>query len=286
MNEITLHQPETVEQVLALLAAEPEARALAGGQTLVAMLNAGLLDVPALISLRRVGTLKQFEAKPDGSVIIGAMLSHATLAREARLSGGHAVLRAAAGAIAHPAIRNFGTIGGAICHADPSADYPAVLVALDAAIAVVGAKGKRLIPAEDFFEGFLTTALEPGELAVAIHLPPPLKGACSHYEKLARVDGDFAVASLALVLLHDDARCTKIRVAVGGCGPRPVRDEAAERRLQGSHLEASAVAEAGALLAAACDPLDDVRASAAYRRRVVPVLLKRAIAAARSTVVR
>ena len=158
---------------MAALAENSGARCLAGGQTLVAMMNAGLIEPPLVIGLRRITELKGIEFDDTGSVVIGAMTTHAALARETRLSGGHAVLREAAATIAHPAIRNMGTLGGALSHADPNADYPPAVLAADAEIEVVGPGGRRTIPASDFFLDFLTSAIEPGEIVTKIRVPPP-----------------------------------------------------------------------------------------------------------------
>jgi carbon-monoxide dehydrogenase medium subunit len=174
-----------------------------------------------------------------------------------------------------------GTIGGSIAHADPAADYPAVLVAADATIEAVGPNGVRDIPAREFFVDYLETSLEQGELVSAVRLPASPKGAASHYEKFARVDGDFATLSVAVVAAMDGGTCSHIRVALGSAGPAPVFADAADAALRGTALGDDAVAAAAAILAEASDPLDDVRGSAEYRLLLVPELLKRAIAGAK-----
>jgi carbon-monoxide dehydrogenase medium subunit len=190
-------------------------------------------------------------------------------------------VRDAARLIGHPAIRNMGTMGGSISHADSAADYPAALVAADAAIEIAGAGGRRSIAAGDFFVDYLQTALEPGELVTAIRLPPAAKGAVSAYQKFARVEGDFATVSAAVVLAMDGGACKGIRIAVGACAPTPVRVPEAEAGLVGGALDDKALATACRTLADACDPVDDFRGSADYRRMLVPVLVRRAVAAAR-----
>ncbi len=277
MTTTRFHAPERLDEAIRLLAADDEARPLAGGQTLVAMLNADLLSPSQIISLHRIAALKGIEKRSDGSVRIGAMTTHAGLARSDVLRDGHRLLAQAAGRIGHEAIRNRGTIGGAVAHGDPSADYPPALVALDAVIEAVGPKGKREIPASDFFQGFLTTALGQGEIVAAIILPPSLNQARTHYEKFARVEGDFATVSVAVALWRGG-----VRIALGGVGPVPVRSAEAEAELQAGQLSDAAINDAGALLVAASDPLDDVRGSADYRRRLIPRLVKRAIRAAQA----
>jgi carbon-monoxide dehydrogenase medium subunit len=204
-------------------------------------------------------------------------MTHAALAQETRLLKGHAVLREAAGAIAHPAIRNMGTLGGALSHADPNADYPPAVLAVDAEIEVVGPGGQRTIPASDFFLDFLTAAIEPGEIVTKIRMPPPAPGSIGVYEKFARVDGDYATASIAVVLAMTGADCGAIRVAVGACGSTPIRSPEAEQLMIGTELDAAVLVRAGRILAEAIDPVDDVRGSAEYRRMLVPRLLTRAV---------
>ena len=276
------HQPTSLDAALALLAADPEAMLLAGGATLVAMMNADLVAPSALVSLRAVPELQTIEVKPDGGLRIGAMLSHAALAAEARLTGGNAVVREAAAQIAHPAVRNIGTLGGAVAHGDPSSDLPAALVAANAVIETAGPAGKREIAAEEFFEDYLTTALQAGEMVAAVRLPAQPEGATGHYEKFARVHGDYATLSVALVLAMAGGECSFARVALGAAGATPVRVAEAEACLIGSALDADAVEAAAAKLVEASDPIDDVRGSAEYRLMLVPRLLGRALAAARA----
>jgi carbon-monoxide dehydrogenase medium subunit len=276
-------EPTTVGEAVTALAENSGARCLGGGQTLVAMMNAGLVEPPLVVGLRRVAELKGIEFEASGSVGIGAMTTHAALARESRLSSEHAVLREAAAMIAHPAIRNMGTLGGALSHADPNADYPPAVLAADAEIHVVGPAGRRTIRASDFFLDFLTAAIEPGEIVTKIRLPRPTPGSIGVYEKFARVDGDYATASVAVVLAMTGANCSFIRMAVGACGPTPVRSPEAEQSMIGTDLDAAATAHAGQILVEAIDPVDDVRGSAEYRRMLVPRLLTRAVQRALST---
>ena len=276
------HQPASLDAALALLAADPEALPLAGGATLVAMMNADLVEPSALVSLRAIDELQTIEAAADGGLRIGAMISHAALAAEARLAAGNAVVREAAAGIAHPSVRNIGTLGGAVAHGDPSSDLPAALVAANATIEVAGPSGKREIAAEDFFEDYLTTALQAGEMVSAVLLPAQPEGAVGHYQKFARVHGDYATLSVAMVLAMAGGECRFARVALGAAGPKPVRVAEAEARLLGTALDAEAVRAAAAILVEASDPIDDVRGSAEYRLMLVPRLLARALAAARA----
>jgi carbon-monoxide dehydrogenase medium subunit len=169
-----------------------------------------------------------------------------------------------------------GTMGGSIAFADPAADYPPALVATGAEIEIAGSKGRRRVKADDFFVDWYMTALEPGEIVTAVLVPAAPKNSYGGYHKLARVSGDFAIASVALCVTADAGRITALRLAVGGCGPKPVRSPEAEGPLVGASLAELDTTDLGAALAAAADPVDDVRASAAYRRLVVPRLVRQA----------
>ena len=190
------HQPETVDDALKLLADDEDARCIAGGATLVAMMNADLIAPSALVSLRSIAELKAIDRGNDGSVRIGAMAKHKAVASFDSFDPGQAVVQEAAQVIGHPAIRNMGTIGGSISHADAAADYPAALAAADAAIEIAGANARREVGATDFFIDYLETALEPGEIVVGVRLPASADAA-SAYAKFARVEGDFATVSAA-----------------------------------------------------------------------------------------
>ncbi len=271
------HEPTSLEEAIGLLAADDDAKCLAGGQTLVAVMNLGLYRPSALVSLGRIPGLTAVSRDADGSVSIGAMATHGTVAAFDGFADGHAVVHEAAGCIAHPAIRNMGTIGGSICHGDPAADYPSALVAADAEIDIVGPAGERTLPAAEFFVEFLTTALAPGELVTRVRLPASAEGSAGHYEKFARVDGDFATVSVAAVLAMPGGTCRHARIALGGCGPVPVRSAEADAALTGSALDEEAIHRAAALLVEASDPIDDVRGTAEYRRLLIPRLVRRAL---------
>ncbi|MGQ0650748.1 MAG: FAD binding domain-containing protein [Betaproteobacteria bacterium] len=230
--------PTTLEDAFRALDAE-DARCLAGGQSLVAMMNLGLVAPSRLVSLRKIQSLKGIERR-DGALKIGAMCTHDEIAA---LGADH-LLAQVARVIAYPAIRAWGTIGGSVAHADPAADYPVALLALSATLEVQSAKGARRIAAGEFFRGLFETALERGEIVTAIHVPAQ-KGK-SAYEKLSLVAGDFAILSVA---------AAASRVAVGGYSPVPMLLEDARNT----------------------EPMGDQRASAGYRRKVLPRLVQRVV---------
>ena len=264
-----LHRPESLGEAVGLLTGGADVKPLAGGASLVAMLNARLVEPSALVSLARVKELHGSNVLPDGTLRLGAMTRHRELAGSATLGGPRRVLQQAARAIANPTIRAMGTIGGSLALDDPGADYPPALVALSATIEIAGPAGTRLVPAADFFVDWYTTVLAPDELVTAVHLPQAGAGA-GVYHKLARVAGDFAIVSVAIALQHG-----QVRAVIGACGPRPLWLSQADAELMRGN-----VAAAGDMLAEAADPVDDSRASANYRRRVIPRMLARAFAEA------
>lgn len=272
-----LFRPQTIEEAVGLLARHDGARCIAGGATLVAMMNAGLVDPAALVSLAQVRELAGIERRADGSVRIGAMTRHAETAASGVFHDGQRVVPLAAGRIANRPVRNMGTIGGSVSFADPAADYLAALTAAEATVEIASAAGYRGVPIGAFVTDWYTTTLAADEIVTAITVPPMPAGSIGYYEKLDRVAGDFAIVSVALIVTFDGGVCRFVRIAIGGCGPSPLRRRDAEILLEGSRLDPALVAEAGELLVAISDPVDDVRASGDYRRLVLPRLLAKAL---------
>ncbi|MDE0283697.1 MAG: xanthine dehydrogenase family protein subunit M [Gammaproteobacteria bacterium] len=269
-------EPASLSEALEILSADDEARCLAGGATLVAMLNADLVEPSTLIGLRRIDELAGITVSGD-HIRVGAMTTHTQIAADDRLSGNAAVVRDAAGQIAHPAVRNMGTIGGAVCHADPNADFPGALVAADAVLEAVGSSGARQIPAGEFFLDYLETSLEEDEILSAVLVPVEPADARGRHLKFSRTHGDYATISVSLVLVVDGDACSYARVAVGSAGPAPIHLDEADSLLTGSALTPEVIRQAGRKLMEAADPVDDVRGSAEYRRMIIPGLLQRAV---------
>ncbi len=263
-----VQRPTRLDEALALKAAQPDSLYLAGGATLVAMKNAGLIEPESLIALDGLQELSGITRLADGSIRIGAMTRHRETAASPLLTGSLAMLRQAAGKIANPPVRNMGTMGGSLANADPGADYPAALVAAEAELELMGPEGERRLPISELFLDWYETALKQDELITGIHLPTP-SAAPSHYRKLARVSGDYATASCAMVLTADGG----LRVAIGACGPAPLRAPAAEAALCGHLHDPKALAEFSQSLVDLADPIDDVRGSADYRRKLIPRLI-------------
>ncbi len=269
--------PTTIDEAIGLLADETDAKCLAGGQTLAAMMNADLIEPDALVSLKKITELHDIRRLDDGSVRIGAMTTHATLAASAEFNSAHEIVKKAAQVIAHPAVRNAGTIGGSIVHGDPAADYPAALVVAEAMVNASGPAGARAIPISEFFVDYLETALAETEIVTSIDLPPSAADSVTVYDKIARVDGDFATLSLALIGVRDGDTFSALRITLGSAGPTPVRVADAEQCLTGRSITRSDLEKAADALVAACDPIDDIRGSSAYRLKLVPRVLGRAI---------
>ncbi len=262
--------PRTVDEATAWLTEDPEAKPLAGGATLVAMMNARVVEPRCLVNLSRIDELRGIRIDGDGRVRIGAFTRHRETSECQALTGTAAVVPRAAAQIANATVRNMGTIGGSIAFADPGLDYPPAICAAGAEIEIAGASGRRRVAAKDFFVDWYTTALEPGEIVTAVIVPRRPGGAA--YEKHARVAGDYATVAAA-VSIDSGGR---VRAVIGACGPTPIADDGADALLSSDRSDA-AVARAGAMLEARADPLDDVRGSAEYRRMLIPRLLLRAL---------
>lgn len=269
----------SLAEATALLAAEPgEAKLLAGGQSLVPLLNMRLARPAVLVDLNGVRDLEGITPSPDGGLRIGALTRHAELATSAAVRERAPLLAEAARHVGHAAIRNRGTLGGSVAHADPAAELPAALVALDARLRVTGPSGARVIAAAAFFRGLLMTALEADEILTEVEVPAaaPAWG----FVEIARRPGDFALAGVAAILRvapGAPSRCEQVRLVGFGVGDRPLRLTGAERLLTGLALEPESAARAGAAAGADCDPPGDVHGSADYRRHLATVLTERAL---------
>jgi len=272
-------------EAVALLAAAPgDTKLLAGGQSLVPMLNMRLVRPAVLIDVNSVRELTGIAPTADGGLRIGALTRHAELTASPAVMERAPLLAEAARHVGHAAIRNQGTLGGSLAHADPAAELPAALLALDARVHVTGPRGAREIAADAFFLGLLTTALEADEILTAIEVPaqPPGWG----FVEIARRPGDFALAGVAAVV-HIGHPLTlpslprggegEVRVVGFGVGDHPLRLAGAERVLAGAPLDAGSAARAGAAAGPDCDPPSDVHGSAEYRRHLATVLTERAL---------
>ena len=272
--------PTTLPEAVRLLASNDDAKAIAGGQSLVPMLAFRLSQPTLLVDLRKLADLRGIRIS-DAGVTLGAMVRWRDIEEDERLETAHPLLKAAISHVAHYQIRNRGTVGGSIAHADPAAEMPGITMTCDAEIAVVGKSGAHVIQAADFFQGALTTALTTDEIIVEIRLPAWPAGRRWGFQEFARRRGDFAMAAAAVFYDQDErGKARNAHVGVIGVGDRPLRLTAVEDLLNGESIDEATIAKADAATSAAVEPQDDIHASAAYRRSLVGTMVERALRSA------
>lgn len=278
------YAPRSLDEAVELLGRYgQDAKILAGGQSLVPLLNMRLVSPKVLIDLNRVRDLAYLR-REDGVVAIGAMTRDVEVEEAEWLRQSCPLLMEAVGLIGHPAIRNRGTVGGSIAHADPAAELPAVLSALGGAVRVRGPGGVREIAAGEFFLTYLTTAVHPDELVSEIRLPVLPDGSGWAFEEVARRHGDFAIVGVAAYLTLNQGRIDEVGLALTGVGGVPVRARTAEAVLKGAEPAPEVFHAASGKVQEAVDPDSDLHASADYRRHLAGLLTTRALerAAARA----
>jgi carbon-monoxide dehydrogenase medium subunit len=274
--------PSTVGEAVSLLAErEGEAKILAGGQSLMPLLTMRLARPEVLIDLIRLAEL-DYIRETKGGLAIGATTTKRAVEDSALVKSRLPMLEAATRWIAHPQIRNRGTVGGSMAHADPAAEYPALAMALDAELSVVGPRGERSIKAADFFVTYLTTALEPAEVLTEVRFPVLSNGTGWSFTEVARRHGDFALAGAAVTAaLEKSGHIASARIVLFGVGATPVRVLEAETIVAGETPSAALFEQAGAKVGEELeDPLSDVHASAEYRRHLAQVVTRRGLAEA------
>ena len=272
--------PTTLPEAIELLASHDDAKAIAGGQSLVPMLAFRLAQPSLLVDLRKLADLRGIRIS-DAGVTLGAMVRWRDIENDERLETAHPLLKAAISHVAHYQIRNRGTVGGSIAHADPAAEMPGIAMTCDAEIAVVGKSGAHVIQAADFFQGALTTALTTDEIIVEVRLPAWPAGRRWGFQEFARRRGDFAMAAAAVFYDQDErGKARNAHVGVIGVGDRPLRLTAVEDLLNGESIDEATIAKADAATSAAVEPQDDIHASAAYRRSLVGTMVERALTSA------
>ena len=275
------HAPESVADVVGLLAEHAdEGKVLAGGQSLVPMLALRLTRFEHIIDLNRVEELAGV-SRANGTLRVGAMTRQRAVERDTEVGAAVPLLAAAVPIIGHTQIRNRGTIGGSIAHADPASELPAVALALDAELEIASATATRRVPAVEFFEGTWTTCLTDDELLVAVHFPVRAGRSGFAFEEVARRSGDFALAGVATAVEVDDDGIV-LRAALGllGMGGTPLRAPAAEAAIIGSAPSAADLDEIATLAVGDLDPPDDIHGSSTYRKRIGAHLVRRTLARA------
>jgi carbon-monoxide dehydrogenase medium subunit len=268
--------PHSLDEALAALAnGGADAKVLAGGQSLIPLLNFRLARPTLLVDLNRIPELAYVSQRERG-VAVGAMTRQATVERAAGLANFQPLLVEAIGYVGHAAIRSRGTIGGSLAHADPAAELPAVAVCLDAQLSVVGPRGRRMVAAEDFFIGYLSTLLEPDEILVETWFPPLRPHTGQAWVEFARRHGDFALAGVAVSLSFEDELVRDARIVLTGVGGKPARAREAETVLIGGSVPERSSAAANAVRTS-IDPDTDIHATKEYRAHLAGVLTERAI---------
>ena len=274
------HRPKTVAEAQKLLRETKEARLLAGGHSLIPAMKMRVASPAALVDIGGIAELRGI--RPEGSALrIGALTTHAAVAESDALRQGCLLLAEAAAQIGDVQVRNRGTIGGSLAHADPAADYPTVVVAVGATLVVQGAAAPREVAAEAFFKDLFTTDLQPGEILTAVRVPTYGKGTGGAYLKHRHPASSYAVVGVAALVTVAGGKCAKVGLVIGGVTANPVRAAAAEKALAGqAPSDAALAAAAGKVGEAITDPLSDHYASAEYRVHLAGVLARRALAQA------
>ena len=275
------YAPRELNEALDILAdAGQDGRVLAGGQSLMPMLNLRILSPAVVVDINRIEALNGLHAGED-RLTVGALVRHADLLRSAEVRRGWPLLAEATRQVAHMAIRNRGTVCGSVSHNDPAAEHPSVLVTMGGTVVIAGKAGRRELAAEKFFTGTLSNALEPGEMVVQMRYPRPPARTGSAFAEFARRLGDFAIAGAAATLTMRDETCEHARITILGMSQGPFGAHGAEQALTGRRLGPKeckdGFAEAAAKVAAEVNPADDVHASSSYRRHLAGVLAQRAL---------
>jgi aerobic carbon-monoxide dehydrogenase medium subunit len=269
--------PATVAEAVALLAAHGgDAKPIAGGQSLVPILAFRLAAPTLLVDLRKLDELRDITIG-DRGVTLGAMVRWRDVLEHPRLRQAHPLLAAAVEHIAHHQIRNRGTVGGSLAHADPAAELPCIAVTCEAEIAALGPKGRRVITAATFFRGALLTALQADEIITEIRFPTWPRDRRFGFREFARRRGDFALAAAAVCFDAVEQKFRNVRVGAIGAADRPMRLAAAERALEAHDMTEAGIGAGAAAAAGAVDPADDIHASGAYRKTLIGVMVERAL---------
>jgi aerobic carbon-monoxide dehydrogenase medium subunit len=271
-------RPGSLEEALAVLGEHgDDAKVLAGGQSLVPLMNLRLTRPELIVDINGLGDLAYIQPR-DGGLAIGALTRQRTIETSALVRERAPLLSQATPLIGHVPIRTRGTLGGSLSHADPAAEYPAVAVALEARLTLARRGGQRALEAEAFFKTYLTTALEPTEILIEVEVPALPPRSATAFLELTRRHGDFAIAgAAAVVTLAANGAIASARIALCGVGPTPLRARRAESILAGQRPTRSLLAEMAHAAAAACDPADDLHGSAEYRREMSGAFARRAL---------
>ena len=277
------HRAGTLDEALSLLTTHgDDAKILAGGQSLIPMMKLRFASPAHLVDVNRIPGMDGIEER-DGTLRIGALVRHNALAASDVIRARYPTIGAAAPMIADPIVRNLGTIGGSLSHADPAGDLGSVMLALGATVVLTGSSGERELPIADFLVDTFTTALAPTEMLTEIRVPSPPPRSGGTYLKLERKVGDFATVGVAVALTLSNGSVARAGIGLTGVGLKNIEAAEAEASLAGAAPGDEPFAEAGRLSAAAANPVSDVRGSADYKRHMVEVYVRRGLARALET---
>ncbi len=280
MNSFDYHAPTSLEETFDLLAAHgDDAHLMAGGTALVLLLQQGLVQPGHVVGLRKVADLNGIRRRDDGGLEIRALTTHRQAEKSADVQAYCPALAENFAKVATIRIRNQGTVGGNLAHADPAQDPPPMLIALGGEAVVASRSGERRIPLDEFFVDYFETAIQPGEVLLSVELPPLAAGTRVTYKKfLPRTQDDYATVSVAAALrVGADGTCEHVRVALGAAATTPIHARKVEDALRGQRIDAQKITEAAALVRDEVDPLDDLRGSAGYKREMARVWTQRAL---------
>ena len=270
--------PKTLKEALTLLGKYgDDCKVICGGQSLLILMRQGLVAPEYLIDIKGVSELDYIKSDAKGGLKIGAITTHRAIEKSPMMRDGFAVLAEMETRLASIQTRNWGTIGGNICHADPAGDPAPVLIALNATLKMASLKGERTMPAEDFSLDYFETALEPGELLTEIQIPAPPPRTGTVYTKFNIIESDLATVSVAasVTLGAGDDVCQNVRIALGAAAPTAMRAKKAEAVLKGKKITEALLGQAGEAAAEEADPISDIAASEEYRRELVKILVPR-----------
>jgi aerobic carbon-monoxide dehydrogenase medium subunit len=274
------HTPATLREALQLLAThKDEAKILAGGHSLIPAMKLRLARPGHLVDIRKISGLRGIKEEGN-TLVIGAMTTHYDIESSPVVKSKCPVLSEVAGLIGDPMVRNMGTIGGSLAHADPAADWPASIIALGAEMVVEGARGKRTVKADDFFKGLMTTAIGPDEILTEVRVPVQAANMRAAYMKFPHPASRFAVVGVAAALTMDGNTVTKAGIGITGAGTKAVRAKGVEAALVGKSLDAATIQAAAEKAADGVDVQADLQGSVEYKQHLLKVFARRAIQAA------
>ena len=269
--------PKTLSEAIALLQQHgPDAKILAGGQSLIPLMKLRMAAPKHLIDIGRIDDLSYIR-ESDGHLAIGALTREAELDASELIRKKYPIISDTASVIADPLVRNMATVGGNLAHADPANDHPATMLALGAQVVATGPGGTRTIPVSDFFTGLFTTALSADEILTEIRIPVPPARSGGAYLKVERKVGDFAAAAVAVQVTLDGVVCKEVGIGLTNVGQMPIKATRAEEALRGKTVDENNIQAAARIASEEADPVDDLRGSADYKRSLVRVLTARAL---------